>query len=593
MARTYAAQGIGNLNRTTAVNSPDAWKRFPYVVIIGASGQIGQLLPPSGFGSSSPSNTAVGNFHAYEANLSHSNIVWKRNRIVTMWASSIDTAGTMMPYAWSPEPQEAPKINPNTDVSFETNVNIKNWVIADGHNWELWNYQLNTRDFAAMFPIHEAVVWRKRHNSDKDHFGFYKGDEAHDLSATDPGFWINAHGGMGAFGRIGNGGFAFLPGGNSVGGRELFMAGINWAIGISNYPTNMNFNACEMINHRDTFYCATQHTIIGFTAGCKGNFVHSDFGVDDDTAVGSLTGYQSRDTTAALGARPRSLAVHNDKVWMLDNEGKVFEVRPGGVIQRATLSTVGTRWASGILGGQMNQGVNPYTGAQAFRPLLRSFNQQLHAFLNFRTSDNVAIGKDNGAGIGHGIAWFTSHDGSNWSDRSEMLPASGIQTPSGNAQPLGNWLAEINPYIHTARQSTNYPSGYGAGTPDVNPWSESAPEDQGDLGQPSGFTQRDEIPFLYNINDLDDTPGTTFDNLVIPLTNTELSGYLFPTLVNYPSGYAFVDPDGTDNVTNPMKLPEASGAVWRAIGQGPKGYDYTGSSNYHIAGHVDEDDTDN
>ena len=600
MARTWAAQGGGHLNRAgvTIQNSPTAWQKWPYVVFIGPSGQLAQLLPPSGFTGKTPNPNSVGAFHAHEMSLSHVNIAWKRNRLVTCWSATLATAGSMRPYAWNPEPQTESKVNPGVAFNVDTNTNIANIVVADGQNWELWNDHVDRRDFGLLFPIHDAILWKNIRENVQDHFGLYKGNIIQRQS--DPTYFWPAHGGYGAVGETDDEGWSRLPGSNIPGNLVAEQEGVVWRIGTAAYPSNMSFNICDAVLHGDTFYYCTQHSVAGFTLGAKGNFIHSDFSVDTRVAQGSLTGYTERANTGQLGASPRSMAVYKDKVWMLDNNGKFFEVRPGGVIQKADLSTLGTPWSSGIFGGQIDRTSDSldWAGATAFRPLLKSFNNQLHAFLNFRTSFNVATGKGNSASktIGHGIFWATSHDGVNWSDRSAMLPASGIITPSGNTVQLATWLSEINPWRFSALQNTNFPSGYGS----INPWGQFPPLSHGPEGQPSGFKQLGNIPFLYpdNLGLLNDTPGTAFGALAVPLTRGMLSGYLFPTRINYPSGYAFVNPSnpGTLNsdgiIIAPNILDQGSGGVWMAIGQGQKGYDYTGCSNYHIAGCVDEDDPD-
>jgi hypothetical protein len=596
MARNFAAQGGGHLQRPTADNSPAAWQEWPYIVIIGASGQIAQLLPPSGFATKIPDISDVGDWHSHECSLAHSNLAWKRNKLIAAWSETLQTVGSMRPYAWNPQPQEAEKTNPNPTFTVDTNTDIADLVVADGYNWELWTDVLNRRDFGALLPIHDAILWRNKLDEVQEHFGLYKGNEPERQS--DPTYSYAAHGALGNVGDAEDEGWSRLPGSNAAGGVGERQEGVSYDVG--NYPTNLNFNICEMIRHNDTFYYATQYAIAGFTLGCKGNFIHHDYTDDSTVAVGSITGYQSRSETNQLKARPRSLSVFEDKIWMLDNDGKVFEIRPGGIIQKADLTTLGTAWSSGIFGGQINRTplAGNWPGATAYRPLLRSFNKQLHAFLNFRTTFNIADGKgsDITQTTGHGICWFTSHDGVNWSDRTEMLPSSGIITPSGNGAPLGSWLAEISPWKFSALQSTNFPSGYGAQPPEVNPWSQSAPEEASAEGQPSGFKQIDKIPFWAS-GQLNDAPFTTFDALDVPLQKGALSGHLFPTLVNYPSGYAGVDPasPGATNsdgvIIRPTILDVGAGGEWRAIGQGARGYDYTGCSNYHIAGLVDEDDS--
>lgn len=586
MARYFAAQGNGFLNRTSADNSPSAWKKWPFAVLIGPSGQLVQLNPPSGIAGKTPSPTTVRAWHSHEASLNHSAVAWKRRRLLFMFSDSINTGGSMRAFVWNPQPQEARKVNPAASVNVDTNTNVRDLVIADGTHWELWNtYKNSPRDFLVMMPIYDGVLWVKK-DTEATHFGVYKGNIPYKLS-TSGYFW----GSTGEYGNLGDGGdegWSRLPGSNGAGGFVMVQGGIDFR-DPGAYPANYSHCMCEMVRHNDTFYIVSQGFVQAMTIGCKGNYIHHDYGVDDLVAVGAITGYQQRNENDTLGSTMRSMTVHSDKVWMLTNRGKVYEVRPGGLIERADLTQIGTPWASGIAGGQMDrQGTSTWPGASNYRPLLRSFNGKLHAFLNFRTTFRVAAGK--GVAVsktqGRGIAWFTSVDGNSWQDRSEMLPASGIQTPSGNHVFLNTWLAEINPFRHSAYMNTNYPSGYGPKAPVTNHLGESAPMTQGPLGHPSGFKQAGFLPFWSSGNLLDD-PGTKFNLLKTALQYGVLSGCLFPTLVSYPSGYAFVNPSGFDQFGY---LPQVSGGVWEPIPGGANGYDYTGCDNYHIGGWTDDDD---
>jgi len=586
MARFFAFQGNGYLNRTIADNSPGAWKKWPFAVIMGPSGQLVQLNPPSGVAGKIPTPSTVRQWHSHEASLNHSCVAWKRRRLIFMFSEELGTGGSMRAFVWNPEPQEAKKVNPAGAVFVDSNTNVANRVIADGTHWELWNTFKEVIDFLVMYPIYDGVLWVKRNEEISSHFGVYKGNIPYKLSTS--GYFWGSTGEYGNVGDSGDEGWSRLPGANGAGGLTHVQDGINFRTpGL--YPSNYSHNMCEMIRHNDTFYIIGQGYVQAMTIGCKGNFIHHDYGEDDLVAVGSVAGYTQRNSSDVLGATMRSATVHKDKVWMLTNAGKVFEIRPGGLLERADLTIIGTPWASGIHGGQLNrQGASTWPGASNFRPLLRSFNNQLHAFLNFRTSFRIAADKGSNSteDEGHGIAWFTSFDGINWQDRSDRLPASGIQTPSGNTVFLNTWLAEISPYRHSAYMDTNYPSGYGPKAPKINHLGESAPMFQGSEGQPSGLKQSSFLPF-WSSGNLLDVPGTPFGSLKTPLEYAVLSGYLFPTLVAYPSGYAFVHYSGFGEFGY---LPEGSSGVWEPIPGGASGYDYTGCQNYHIGGWVDEDD---
>jgi len=588
--RFLGFQGIGYLGRPAGIgNHPKRWAKWPYAVLQGPSGQLVQILPPSGIAGKIPTADQVAAFHSNECTMNHSCVAWKRRHLVFVWCDSKNTSSSMRCYAWSPEPQEARKVNPSANVNVDTNTNVKDIIVADGFHWELWNTFANIKDHAALFAIHDGILWVKRDNDTRDHWGIYKGKIPYKLSTVGY-FWASA-GNYGNQGDLEDAGWSRLP--ECGASTRNIQDGVDFS-SPGSYPANISHNLCEIVKHNDTFYVIGQGFVKGMTIGCKGNFIHHDYGIDNRVAVGSLTGYAQRKTNDVIGATMRSACVHNDKVWMLTNEGKVYEIRPGGLVETADLTTVGAPWASGITGGQL--GITPpvgdWQGATAFRPLIRSFNNQLHAFLNFRTSYKIARGKGNFSSKtqGAGICWLTSFDGTNWHDRSEMLPTSGIITPSGGRVPKATWLSQINPYMHSAFTNTNYPSGYGPKAPKTNFLGQSAPMSQGAEARPSGLKQITLLPF-WSSGNLLDVEGTKFNLLKTPLSRGALSGCLFPTFIAYPSGYAFVNPLGGDALGF---LPQASGGVWRPIrgagnNAGASGWDYTGCSNYHIGGLTDND----
>lgn len=591
MAKFFAFKGIGFLSRTlTGGNTPNVWRKWPYAIIMGPSGQLAQLLPPSGFAGKTPDVGGSRTWHDNEGVMNHSPLAWKRNQLFMGWSSTNGTGGSMRYYSWSPKKQQGPKLN-TTGAQFDTNTTFNNIVIEDGQNWTCWNITLGARDFIGVVPIHDAIYWF-RLLSDTGHFwGLHKGNTPLKSGSN----WFPKMGNYGNPGEIGDEGWSRLPGSNRAGGQINVQAGVDFRAPGLYSPTTVSHNICEVVLHRDTMYVATQTFVAGASLGNKGCFIHHDFGNDSLVAAGAITGYTQRNSSNVLKARARSLAIHDEKLWMLDNDGKIYEIRPGGVILRANIANLSTPWASGIVGGAIDKVANTgdWPGASAYRPLLRSFNGQLHAFLNFNTSYKIARGKGNinSKLSGAGVAWFTSHDGINWYDRSHMLPSSGIQTPSGNAQPLSSWLNQISPYRHSAFTNTNYPSGYGPKAPQKNFLNQSAPLTRGAPAQPSGFTQKGFLPFWASGSFVED-PGKIFNQLNIPLAYGALSGYLFPTIVAYPSGYAFLNPSGEAY----GYLPQASGGVWRPVhggpvsAWGPSGYDYTGCANYHIGGYVDLDD---
>lgn len=570
MARFWAAQGIGHVSKPNPNgNNPGPMAEFPFAVIQGPSGQLVQLLPPSGFAGKIPSNGEQRTWHSSEMTLSHSNVAWKRNKLIFAWTKGTST-NSMRCFAWNPQPQEAAKVNPAGNVELWTSVKLEDRVIADGSNWEMWNPDWRVKNFFVGYSIHDGVVYFRKVSSllDEIYTGIYKGNEPEKHDATN---WQYAGGFYGTHTNSNDGGFSRLPAnGDSTPANQ---AGISMQDGVAVYPTDIDKNICEVVKHNDTFYIIGQYFIMASTPGCKGNFIHQDVGVDTGVAFGDVDGYTSRATQGQIGSYMRSATVHNDKVWMLQNNGKIYQIRPGGITLSADLTNLGTPWASGILGAYLQQiGASDWAGSKgAYRPLLRSFNGQLHAFLNFRTTNGVANGKGTQGNTGHGICWFTSHDGVNWQDRSTMLPGSGIQPAEGLDS--GTWITNISPYIFSGLDNVSYPSGYGL----------SAPQAGGIPIKPSGFVQPGILPFWAS-GALLDTPGTPYNALSTPLQRGALSGYIFPTTVAYPASFDY------QNSISGGLLPQESGGVWLPYGVGSSGYDYTGVTNYHIGGVVDNDD---
>ncbi len=581
--RFWAFQGVGYTSRPAAAsNSPKAGIKWPWAVLQGPSGQLVQLNPPSGLDPSF--------WVAIETTQNHSCIGWKHRHLAFVWSAAPGTAESMRAYVWNPQSQLASKINPSTTVN-EDGENVRNQVIEDGYNWTKWNILDERREYPVMLSLHDGVFWVKPIiDYPISHFGVYKAHRPHKLSTS--GYFNSSAGNYGGAGTGGDAGWSRLPEGTQgTGGIHGTQDGVDFREPHNGaYPTNLSLNPCEIVRHRDTMYVIWQYAIQGMTIGCKGNYVHHDFGVDNKVGgAGNTEDYQQRNTNGVLGATMRSACVHQDQVFMLTNTGLVYEIRPGGLIQKADLTDIGTPWASGITGGSLSDNVAPTN----YRPLLRSFNNQLHAFLNFRTTYKLARGKENfnSKTQGAGVCWFTSFDGVNWQDRTEMLPSSGIITPSGNMVFLETWKAQTHPYVHSAYMETNYPSGYGPKSPQVNFLGQSAPQPQGAEGQPSGYKQSGFLPF-WSSGNLLDNPNTVYSSLKTPLSRGMLSGCLFPTFVSYPSGYAFVNPLGGDASGFRTSL----NGVWRPVhgnglAAGASGWDYTGCSNYHIGGVVDNDVT--
>ncbi len=587
MARYFAFQGIGHFTRSDVGDNPKEWSKWPYVVIMGPSGNLAQLLPPSGLSSSDEPPGWAHSFHSFENTLNHRPLAFYKNKLICSFRDDLNKEQTFRGWAWHPyfQVEGAKK---TFDWQFDTNTELNNDLAFDGNQWENWSPKEIGTVGHGVFKKHSDGVFYYILNDRELPYLFG------DWKAKSPEFQVNGiesgyppkMGNYGNPGEIGDSAWAGLLG-NGVATSPFVVAGVDYNRTNGAFPSDISFTPCDIVRLKDTLYLAGQFYVASFTFGSKGSIIHHDYGLDnkiDDfggaLSKGGIENYTSRASPGTLGVHMRSLAVHNNRVWMLQNDGKVFEIRPGGLLQRANLSTIGTPWGSGIDGGKLQETALSAEGnldsPLHLRPFLASFNEQLHAFVNFQTTHQIGKPTDTATGKGHGVAWFTSHDGTNWHDRSEMLPSSGIQTPSGNTVDLPTWLTEINPYRFSALQGVSFPSGYG----------DNPPETGGVESNPSGFLQLGHLPFWTSGN-LQDPVKTSFDSLNIPLSQGALSGYPFPTLVSYPSGYGFVHPSGFDQFGF---LPQESGGVWKPIGIGTSGYDYTGTFNYHIGGHIDNDD---
>jgi hypothetical protein len=267
------------------------------------------------------------------------------------------------------------------------------------------------------------------------------------------------------------------------------------------------------------------------------------------------------------GHQTRSFAIHNGELYLLQGDGKVFEVHVAGLKQVGDIAQLTTTWASGIYGGYVTEAnQTAWGGASAYRCYMASFNNQLHAFINFRSTYKVAKGTDGSSTTGRGIFWATSFDGVNWTDQSPNLPGSGIQATSGS---LANWLTDTIPYRISGF------TGYNRNT--HNKWQAIASGKT--LGfarcQPSGLRQHKMIPWIVNSGTMLDTEGTAFGSLHCPLNRGAISGFLFPTFVQKPDHFRTY---GSPN-------------QFRPEGIGASGYDYTGCHNFHISGFADEEES--
>lgn len=595
MSRYAAAAGI---RRTGA--SADA-RKDPFIVIVGPSGQCTSVPAPSGLsGSTQGADPAA--FNAYHHAMSHVALAWIRNEIVTSLRTDQGTIRRDWGYAWQPYGQQGGQKKNDAGYSFESLVSMSSDLMFDGFNWKTILYGADTvkHSWAYKRIVGGAAFWTAMASFAREepaNYGGYTGKDpvrtGDTGGASAPSGWRPLSGllGKAPFDVISSAHFDEAAG-NIVHPEGILADPIN----IASVSTAVND---VLQDSRGNIYVAVQHGVIVLRYGGKGQWLWSE-GLFSDADTGDYTrsaGYQSRLQQGLTGGSvPRSLAEHDGEVYMLSNTGKVHILRPDSVRQVANLKLLGTPWSSGIFGGTHAREPQPidgaYTGSNVRRPLLVSFNGQLHAFLNFRSGFRLAKATTESAlTTGRGVFWATSFDGRHWTDQSPNLPSSGIVSPSGGDVTAGSisthssrWIAYTSPYRFSGftgpgskpmpTPSGDFPPGYGA-TPigGHNLSSGLFP------AQPSGLIQR-HLPFWSSGNMIDPI-GTPFDSLRVPLEHNTVSGYLFPTLVRYPKGFRFQDP------VNGGPLPSVSGGVFRPSGVGPSGYDYTGCSNYHVAGYVD------
>lgn len=568
MGRYYAAQGIRHI-QPTVVGGPFI-ERFPFLVIFGPSGNAVQVHGPSGFSGRKPEDSHE--LHAYEDTFNHAALAWYKNEILTCYREDNQTIDQVWGYAWQPYGQpsgDGAFINTATFIP-ETSADFTDDVVRDGFNWKMALERPggNHTEKYAFKRVGGSIHWVFSYgDGEQIAQGLYKGKNSVFITK---GTGSGHHPQGGILGSMNNANAEVFRAGllGRAGGLDQ-QAGIEYERSLAGNSNNF----CDMIYHKGTMYIAKQYAIVGITLGGKGNFIIHDADADDTllstaSQTSDTLDYTSRKTSNNFGGSlSRSFAEHRGRLYMLSNDGKIHEVNPGGLEQVADLTTLGTPWSSGVVGGALLETPSASTWpgvVDEFRCKLFSFNDQLHAFLNFKTSFRIAKASDS-SNFGKGILWATSFDAANWTDFSQGLPASGIIPSSG--QPIGQWLAETNPYILSGRTGGDalpYPSGLING-------SIGGPLVAGESNfpaQPSGFRQNGVLPF-WSSGNLVDPEGTAFNQLQIPLEYGSISGYLFPTWVQYPQGFGF-----QNNIFGPS-------------GVGPSGYDYTGCKNYHISAEVD------
>jgi hypothetical protein len=594
MSRYAAAAGIGRLG--SLGNDARAAREAPRLIIIGPSGNLVTVPLPSGVAGAKQDDPDE--LQQFGNSMTHTALAWTRNEIVTAFRNTQSTSNTDYSYAWQPYGQDAgPRVNSANYDPAVSETTLENAAAFDGFNWKLFNWGVGGNRQLMSFKRMPGgrAFWTGPFLTSfmvPKNYGAYEGDDpVFEVLGSESGWSPRS----GALGRPG------LPDANfsaQYDGDQADVGGVRSRV--------VNIGAIEQqVNDvsffRGSIYTVYQHGMIAQKFGGKGN-LHFNERLCRDDAVDFPTESNYTDNSRLTldstgGSKGRSLAEHGNELFMLSNDGKVHVVLPDTVIQVADLSTLGTPWSSGITGGSMNRtplsGDGPYPGSNVSRCFITSFNRQLHAFLNFNSSFKVAKGV--GGTTGKGVFWATSHDGRNWADRSENLPASGIHSPSGGGVTAGlggsqvtNWLTRIAPYKFSGFTGDGVTPHFGpSGTSSSNVPRGDFPLAYGGVGlgasdaasgafaaQPSGFRQID-VP-LWTSGNLLDPLDTPFDQLKVPMEFGTVSGALFPTEIAYPLDFSFQVPSGDP------------GQFFLPSGVGPSGFDYTGCDNYHVSGFVDD-----
>lgn len=667
MRQKYAImQGNGSMARSNpaARYNPEAYRKHPHLVAQGPSGQLAILPPFSGtgtgtvFGDTVDSQVAEAErtYHAYQQMMNHKPFAWRRNKLVHLWRTTLNSALSPASLIWHPYKNAYFHRNASCGT-FDTNSTYNKHIVHDiDHGGTFYPRMPSVGGFAAIATPDSIYYCMQEDNTGAYIYGnvsyYASGVTEPTIFDGDPTCMQPRLGGFGNPGDFEDGRFVF-PGDH---GSSDSQAAVFYSVTDTIDPGDETMAPCDIIEHEGSFYFCSQNRVWATRIGHKGSFIYSDYWDNRQDQVGDSTHGLAlldpdRGTQALFGGpQARVFAKHRGKLYMLQADGKVLEVLPGGLVLKKNLKTDGalemkSPWASGIEGGSLQ--ATPLSAAGQFpiprvaRPFLVSFNNQLHAFLNYeilsstleqQTGYPVAKGGEDGGLTARGLCWFTSHDGVNWHDRTSMLGqvptmASGIITPSGNKVQVPTWEATTSPYRFSAFQNTNYPSGYGArtGVPDANSkfgfeasqqTGDRAPELRGSYEatvlEPSGYRQAtgratetlsrfadlpgrdlERLP-IWTSGNLIDAPGTAHNALQVKLGKGSVSGFMYPTLVDYPSGFDYVDPSVLDGTTKPSVtdlLPAASGGFWAPWGQGARGWDYTGVGWRHTTGFVDESDS--
>lgn len=587
------------------------------------------------FGAGVPENIA-----AYDMTFSQVQIEWYRNHLVSTYLDDAYVGNQLgiafqpygqplngfFPYHSGASPLTAsgrgqPRINAMENATGGSTFNESNGVdlfqrvAMDGFHW-IQPYYRSTTGFGEMYgykKIPGGMFWTYQEGQGKAYsYGLWEAKFPHfkfvsEIASISPFFALNGSGWKGESGSPGNPNInndeVFSTHGGNPGNTDQYCGIKSGGTNMSNLSKNTN----DIICHKGHVWIATQYSLMCVSPGGKMHVVNDERG--DDSYSGdipgrstpaNMAGYSYRAENDAFGGpASRSLAELNGELYMLTNKGSLFLVRPGGIREIADLTEVGTFASSGVLGGSLAD--NPLSdgswagSSSAHRCKLITFNGQLHAFLNFRSSFQLAKAENaDDPTQGRGVFWATSHDGVSWSDRSPNLPGSGIVKPSGT---LGEWLVDIAPYRFSGTPGSVFPSGVlpnGENTIDY-------PNTAGMAG-PSGFSQEgilhtwaSGVGYINSFNNnvgtsgvLLDNDGISFDQLRVPLAFTRRTRSLYPTSVINPASYGFINVASGRIAAVP--LASGSGGVYSPSGVGVSGYDYTGCRNYHVSAFIDEVD---
>ena len=659
MGRYAILQGVGYQNRPTFTDAfsniqdwPEMWRKWPHLVIQGPSGQLAILPPPSGAGSvaggNGVANTQKGcsaSYYQYLNLICHKSIAFKHNHIIHWWKRVLNTAETDPAWKWHPYENDF-WLN-STGPAFDTNFDYDKHVIFDGKHNSLHMFGSNSIEVGCGgLPLQDGILWAKTDSITSAVYkhGNWTGQLPYVVQTSPTKHYFP---GKRMYGNPGDTDSKFfLPDGRTTGVGEGIQGGIDYRFASTSNPFDQTQGICDIIEHQGSIYYCSQQAVWANRLGMKGSFIYSAYfhNRQDEWGGDNTFGLANVDVTRGSQAefndpQMRVFAKHKGALFMLQNDGKIFTVDPHAITKIADLRTLSdSPFGSGILGGSLQKtplsSAGTFPQPRAFRPFMISFNNQLHAFLTYRMTNSVfqtrtgtPVAKSSFSSSAEGIAWFTSHDGVNWHDRTHNLgnaSQSGIITPSGNKVQSAIWNNSTAPFIHSAYQHVNYPSGYGPRSgvaQEVNPITgNKAPiyrgTDKVSVLKPSGYRQAtgepketssrhendvdsgkahmsgdcDRLP-IWSSGSMIDAPGTRFNQLKIKLDKGTVSGFLYPTIVNYPSGYDYINPNQLDGVTVPRNLlPKASGGVWGPYGQGAKGWDFTGVRGRHVAGYINESD---